>query len=248
MPGFGGCMSGGVSRDQTQYKRLDGDRVMEAPQARDSSLSAKPASGWLPRVEHPERAAIDKHQSRVRGDATGELGQVARSVKELFPGFKFSSALMEAYSAAVPDGKSDLDLGELCKHLVYINNNLRVYDIAFERSWFSGSLGIEFRSLTGRDAVVKEITDKARELLKKMRAEQPAVDELEEGDVLIGLNQIDLDGEFMEKMNAVKGARKKVTLTFAKLAMTETMLEKVSEEEMTEVRDRSFCFFLLRRS
>ena len=74
------------------------------------------------------------------------------------------------------------------------------------------------------------------------------MDELEEGDVLIGLNQTDLDGEFMEKMNTVKGARKKVTLTFAKLAMTETMLETVSEEEMTEVRDHSFCFFLLRRS
>lgn len=141
---------------------------------------------------------------------------------------------MEAYSAVAQDDEDRVQLKGLCDRLVYINNNLRVYDITFERSWFSGSLGIEFRSQTNRDAVVKD-TSKATSLLEKMARKQPAAKELEVGDVLIGLNQKPLEGDFMEKMTQVKEMRKNFTLTFAKLDMPEEPLDYKSDEEMTEV-------------
>ena len=143
---------------------------------------------------------------------------------------------MEAYSAVAQDDKDGVQLQELCDRLVYINNNLRIYDITFERSWFSGSLGIEFRSQTNRDAVVKD-TSKATSLLEKMARKQPAAEELKAGDVLIGLNQKPLEGDFMEKMTQLKEMKKNFTLTFAKLDMPEgeEPLDLKSDEDMTKV-------------
>lgn len=167
-----------------RYDKLETGDEWSAPAAQIPGMSKKPACEWLPRTEAPDDAAVRKRQTKVqKGDSTGgELGQVARSVKELFPNFTFSSALMHAYEQAVGPEGEELQLSKLCKQLVYLNNNLTVFDIDFERSWFSGAIGIEFRSLTGRDAVVKQITAKAAELLAKMAtAGQPAAAMLTEG-------------------------------------------------------------------
>jgi hypothetical protein len=189
---------------------------------------------WLQR---PSAKEIQKKERQLRSGEAGvpELSGLAKAVRELFPSFKFSPVLMEAYSAVVPDGERDVDLKRLCERLVYINNNLRVYDVEFERSWCSGSLVIDFRSQTGRDAVV-EIDDSKRVQLEKMGRKQQAVKLLEPGDVLIGLDQAWLEGDYEEKMRQIKAARKKFTLTFAKLTMQEEPLEPKSDEEMTEVR------------
>ena len=45
-----------------------------------------------------------------------------------------------------------------------------------------------------------------------------------------------LEGDFEDKMRQIKEARKKITLTFAKLTMQEKPLESKSAEEMTDVR------------
>lgn len=54
------------------------------------------------------------------------MGALARCIRVLFPSFKFSAVLMAAYERTCPDG-GDVNLKTLCKHLVYINNNLTVY-------------------------------------------------------------------------------------------------------------------------
>jgi hypothetical protein len=187
-------------------------------------------------LQHPSADKLQEAQQRLRSGEVGatELSGLAMVVRDLFPSFTFSPVLMEAYSAVEPD-KGQVDLKRLCDRLVYINNNLRVYDVEFERSWFSGSLPITFRTRTGRDAVVV-VEDSNRAQLEKMGRKQPAVELLEKDDVLIGLDRERLEGDFTEKMRQIKEARKKFTLTFAKLTMQEEPLEPKSDDEITEVR------------
>jgi hypothetical protein len=184
---------GGVGTQQP-YQNLPGsDEWQRERGTQRVKLSEHVPSWWLPRIEHPRPEEIKAHQN---GEGARDLAVLAHAVRELFPTFTFSSALMEAYSAVL-GGEGAVDLQRLCDRLVYINNNLRVYDIRFERSWFSGSLGIDFRSQTGRDAVVViGDTSKAQGLLEKMARTQQAAEHLKAGDVLIGLNQARLTDTF----------------------------------------------------
>ena len=188
-------------------------------------------------MQRPSAKEIQKKERQLRSGEAGvpELSGLAKAVRELFPSLNFSPVLMEAYSAVSPDDKGEVDLKRLCDRLVYINNNLRVYDVEFERSWFSDSLAINFDTRTGRDAVV-HVEESRRPQLEKIGRKQPAVGLLETGDVLIGLNRTRLEGDFTEKMRQVGEARKKFTLTFAKLKIQEEPLEPKSDDQITEVR------------
>lgn len=80
---------------------------------------------------------------------------------------------------------------------------------------------------------------KAEPQLAKMQQKQPSVSHLDVGDVLIGLDQQELTGDFAEKFKKVRSMRKSHTLTFAKLATVkagEDPLESLSDEELTKVR------------